>query len=571
MAILLPAMIAVALAAPAGAGLVVTSPDAATAGGLQNRLEARLAGAVVPGDVLATRIASERPAQPPATDLVLQREAERLLAATQTAFYEGNLDGALAHIADLDELTRDARALTVRVRGLTLLWRAAVFLEIPASRAAADAPVREALALLPDPVVDERSFPPSLVALAARTRTSLPKVTLTVAGLPEGAALRIDDLDIPIPAVRGAPFVIVVPAGRHRLQAWAAGWQTSTIPIDVPANLTVSLHLALALEQADELALNEAGADRGRKDQLEALAKRLGVGTLAVVTQRSIGEPIAGFLWRDGTLERAPAVPPTVRGEESLALWMAQRLARTPRVAANATVSLTPTVAAIGALRAYDVHGKGGGYSAMFGGAGARASGVTTWRGWLAEAEGSYLSYALSPVTAELPDGGRTRGNGGSTAVLTMTGGRRWRGAGFAPYTSAGASYERHDAADLVTADGPLRFFPSHRRIALEAHIGASWPRSFGVLQGRLLLQPWSSYVETPRANGHHGAPGIGFGWELGLERPRGPWLLSARARGERRSVAFRGPADAPLSPGLRDVSVTESSHSLLVTAGRRF
>ena len=568
-------MMVAALAAPPAA-LVVTSQDTAGAGALQRRLEAKLAGSVIPAEVLAKRLAVA--ARAPSTDPVLQREAERLFEATQKAFYGGNLDDAVARIADLDKLTLDTPALPMRERGRMLLWRAAVFLEVPVTKAAADAPVREALALVPDLVVDERSFPPQLVALATRTRKSLRRVTLTISGLPAGAAMRVDDLDLPAPAIAGAPFVVSVPGGRHRLQAWAAGFDTATIAVEVPLDVTLTLHLPLALDPADALALAESATGTAADERLAALARKLDVGVLAVVTQRSVGATIAAFVWR-GTIERAPAFPATAAGEDSLALWLAQRLAskssskppRPPRARGDGALALTPAVAAIGAVRTYDVAGKGSGYSAMFGGAGLRASGVGTWRSVLATAEASYVSYALSPATADLADGRRATGNGGSTTTFLAAGGWRLQSTGFSPYAVAGASLEQHTANDLVTSGGSLHFFPSHRRVALEVLAGVTWPRSFGVLQGRVMVQPYSTYEESPSANGGSPSPQIGVGWELGLERPRGAWLLSARARGERRSVDFRGTADAPLSPSVRDARVTETNHSLLITAGRKF
>lgn len=574
----LPAMMLVVLSAnaAAGVGLVATGADPATSGGLQRRLEAKLAGSVVPVDELGSRLAGGAPSHAPATDLVLQREADRLLEATKRAYYDGNLDQALARIADLDKLTADAAGVSMRDRALMLLWRATVLLEKQATQAAAESPAREALAyaLVPELVVDERSFPPQLVELASRVRKTLRPVKLTVAGLPPGAGLRVDDVIAAAPAP-GMPFMVSVKAGRHRLQAWAPGFAATTISADVPTDVVMTSSLPLALAAADALALAETAAGRPSADRLNALAKTLGVDVLAVAVQRTAGAPISAFIWRSSRAQSAQPVPPTPAGEDALALWIAQRIAPKPgRVGApraSEPTALTPSVAAIGAVRTRDVRGTGGGYAATFGGAGARVSALGTWRSWLGAAEVSYVSYALSPVTADLPEGGEADGHGGATVAAALAGGWRLRGAGFSPFVSAGPSFERHEARDLATPEGTLHFFPSHQRVSLDVHAGATWTRAFGVLQARLTVQPWSLYRESPGSSGRSPAPAPGLGWELGLERPRGPWILSGRYRGERRTVGFSGTADAALSPTLRDVTVTETSHAISVTAGRRF
>lgn len=576
--VFLPAMVVVVLSAsaPASVGLVATGADPATAGGLQRRLEAKLSGAVTPAGVLGKRLATGAAAQAPATDLVLQREADRLLEATQKAYYDGNLDEALVRIADLDKLTADAPTLPMRDRALMLLWRAAVLLEKQATQAAAEDPAREALtfALVPELVVDERSFPPQLVALAARARKSLKPVKLTIAGLPDGAGLRVDDVDVPAPAP-GTPFTVRVNTGRHRLQAWAPGFDATTISADVPADVVMTSNLPLALDPADALALAETAAGRTAAARLNALAKKLGVDVLVVATQRTAGAPISAFVWRGSRAELAEPVPPTAAGEDALASWIAQRIApkevavRTP--SGGRRFSLEPSIAAIGAVRTRDVQGEGGGYAATFGGAGTRLSATGTWQALLATGEISYLSYALSPVTADLPDGENARGSGGSTTAVALAGGWHRAAARFSPFARLGASYEDHEANDLSTPSGALGFFPSHQRLSLEIHGGTSWEQPFGVLRGTLTVQPWSSYAESPTSSGHSPAPGVGLGWELGLERPRGPWLLSAQYRGARTTVGFRGRADAPIAPALAGVTVTETSHALSLTAGRRF
>lgn len=571
---LVPAiLVAVLAAAPVSprAGVIATGPDAAAAGGLQRRLEAKLAGNVVPAEELAKRLAT--PGLAPSTDMVLQREAERLLDATQKAFYEGSLDDALARIAELDKLTVDAPSLPMRNRALLLLWRAAVLLEKQAVTAA-EAPAREALAysLVPPLVVDEKTFPPPLVTLVTKLRKTTTTAKLTLAGLPAGTSFRIDDADIAVPA--GGAFALNVPTGRHRLQAWATGYAAATLSTDVLADLSVSLSLPLALEPADALALMEAASGRADRARLDALAKRLDLDVLVVATQKSVGAPISTYEWKKSKIAAAPVVPPTPAGEDAIAMWSAQRLASQKARSGPRTVSplsITPSVAAFGSVRTFDVKGSGGSYSALFGGPGMRAGAVATRGNVVGGAEVSYATYSLSPVTADLPDGGSAKGSGGTTMAGALAGGWRFRRDGLAPYVAGGVSFERHAADDLASSAGELSFFPSHERVSLDVTAGFAWPLSFGVVQGRATVQPVSTYSESPRMSGRDAAPGPGLVLDAGVERPYGPWLLSARFRGERITVGFRGQASAPVSPSLRNASVTETAHSLSIVAGRRF
>src|SRR5205085_5175133 len=129
------------------------------------------------------------------------------------------------------------------------------------------------------------------------------------------------------------------------------------------------------------------------RERLDALAARLGVETLVIASQRAAGAPLGAVVWHRSKAAVADPAPPTAAGEETLARWIAAHLAadaprvRAPRTPGSGALALTPAVAAIGAVRQRDLAGRGGGYSATFGGAGAQVSGLATWSSWIAFAD----------------------------------------------------------------------------------------------------------------------------------------------------------------------------------------
>ena len=571
-------VVAVSLAAPSGsAGVVVSGPDPAASGALQRRIEARLAGLAAGAETLAPRLASSGTPRAPVVDVALQQEGDRLLKASESSYYDGNVDDALARLAELEKLATDSPAMPVRTRARLLVWRAAIFLEKTGTQSAAETPMREALAIAPDLVIDERTFPPLVVALASRVKKTLKPVQVTLSGLPAGAKLRVDDVDVPAPPA-GAAWRTRVPAGRHRFQAWAPGYELVTTPFEATTDAAISLSLPLALEPAEARAFAAVSATRGSAEALAPLAARLDVELLAGVVRTNSG--LSGFLWHRKKVELAPASPATPAGETAIADWLAARIREKAAQAVQSRSAPPPrnewgfSAAALGAARTRDTRGGGNAYSATFGGAGAALGGSGRVGSWIGLGEVSYLSYGFSPVTADLPDGRRATGNGGATIGAELAGGWQLVRPESSPsfFAAAGLGFERHDAADLETSDGSLGFFPSHQRTSLELHAGGRYPLRIADLHARVTLRPLSQWSEDPDgASGSDASGGLGLGLRLGASRERGAWQLAARYQLEHNTATFSGTAQTPLARPVRDAVVTETVHGFAVQAGRRF
>lgn len=570
-----PLLLVVTIAAsPAGsAGVVISGPDPVAAGSLQRRIEARLSGVASGADVLAPRLASTGTPRAPVVDAAMQQEGDRLIAAAERAYYEGDVNGALAQLSDLERIVAESPGMPVRTRARLLVWRAAIFLEKAGTHPAAESPLREALAIAPNLVVDERSYPPLVVALAARVKRSLKTVQVVVTGLPADARVRIDDADVP---ASGGTWKVMVPAGRHRLQAWGPGRELVTTMFEAAADTTIAVSLPLALEPAEAQAFAAIASGRGGADALAPLSARLRVNTIAGVVRTPAG--LAGFLWHRGKVEAAPVSPATAAGEIAIADWIAARLRERNATLARgsappARMGWAVSAGLAGGARSREANG-GSSYAATFGGAGATAAVSGRVGRWIGLGEMTWLSYGFSPVTADLPDGRSASGDGGTTIAGELAAGWQLLRPESAPsvFAAAGMGFERHTATDLRTGGAELGFFPSHTRMSLDVHGGGRYPLRALVLEGRLTVRPFSTWSEDPAGfTGRDPVAEPAFAARLGASRQRGAWLFSARYELARRTISFSGDAQAPLATPLHDAVVTETLHGFALQAALRY
>lgn len=589
------------LATPPRVGVIAVGEDAASAGELQRTIELRLSASPKVQLAPASDLSAALPPAParaarPAVDAAIAKEAATLLQAATDAYYEDRAADALGKLGELAALQERTQAFPVSERVRLLLWRTAVFLALK-DGAQAEAEALAALSLNPDVKVDLNEFKPSVKDAVDRVRTrGFRLVTVVVSGLPPGSTLELDDRAVT------APFKVSV--GRHRLSARAPGRRDVVRTFDAAGDLSVPMYLPLATDAATDAALaalaSSENPSREQRSVADGLLAKAKLDWLIVAIAPPGAEPRAVALAATGAQHASGAMT-----AGNLAAWTDQRVTST----SSATVAATPrpartprppgpppaagkasTVAILAdggvawTTRTRTLQGKSGRpFETSFAGVGPRVA-VDVSRGSpFAHAEAAWTTYGISTLDVTLPDGSGTQVTGGTTAQGRLLAGWRHafgdREASPSVFAALGGSFETHAAKDVRDpATGDLGLLTGYSRTAVELALGARYPIAApGSLRpsvhAALAVAPVSTWTEDPAgASGAKPATAPSFAWNLGVAlSPVERLVVALDYSGAARSVAFDGAAQAPADPAIEDATITESFHSVGITAGYRF
>lgn len=591
----------VLFAAPPRVGVVVVGDDPGAAGELQRTIELRLGankklelvGATELGAALPPALA--RPAGTRPIDPALQKESAALLQEATDAYYQDRAAVALDRLAALQALQDRTQAFPVTERVRILLWRTAVFLALK-DDTQAEAEALAALTLMPDAKVDLNEFRPSVKDAVDRVRArGLRTVTVVVSGLPAGGTLELDDRPVT------APFK--TSAGKHRLSARAPGRRDVVRTFDASSDLSLSMFLPFATDAAtDAMFVALASNPDPTKEQrqpADLVASKLKLDWIVIAASGGA----RAIVLSPKTHHTSPASTPG-----NLAAWIEERIVggaavavatpiATPRAVAVATPRpvrpqgpKTPLVLAAGGglawtTRSRSLEGKdGGGFETSFAGVGPRVTVDASFGSPFAHVEAAWINYGISTLDVTLPDGSSKSVSGGTTTIGRLHagwrqsfGGRGEPDAAPSVYGALGGSFETHAANDVKDpAAGELGLLTSYSRTAIEVALGGRYPLGGSLrpaISAGVIVAPSSTWSETPAdTSGTSPKPAVGFGWNLGVAAtPVSNLYVAIEYAGSTRSVAFSGTADAPVDPALTDPTITESFHSLGVTAGYRF
>lgn len=590
--------------------VISVGDDELAAGALQRDLEQAIAR--VPGVTLvATSSAAVALAgtvlnpQMPVPDTTRQAEWDESFKRVDRLYLEDRIPEALQKLQEISESHDRTAFVPAAERVRLLLWRATV-LFAKGDNVGTESRVRAALVIDPDLVIGS-TFPPSIAEFAVAVRAEgFRKVRLVVGGLPGSAVVKVDGRPLPKDGR--------IPAGWHRVAAWAPGFRWAEIGVEADVDKALTLSLPLAPRDDVERRLRRtalAGPDDVPDDEiLRELARTIGADALVIATRigrTTAADPcapgdaaapaprraegrFAAVLWRTGRLRRlvpAPRFADTTEGSRQLASWLGDTL----RTASNGFFSTigTTLVTSIGPEARFSrtSDASRNGYDlALFGAT--TTIGVQFAPGvWIAELEGSgYLygstaQYADSRTSELEPERGIRKdgkvGGGGGWRVRAGAG-RRFLLLGTSFDRGLWASgkliggWEHRGSEDLEDGDGnSLGFFPSYQRVIAggEVRVGAGIPRT--TLEVELATNSgWSNWWEVPSGQGkstlgRQPQSDPAFGGELLLGWRRRDVRLVGSLRAERQSVAFSGRTRAPVEPRIRDARMEEAVFMSLV------
>lgn len=583
---------------PPRVAVVCIGDDPVTTGACQREVETRFVApkfALRDAPDLAASIASRTPPADP-SDPSERRRAAEMLEAGAKAYYDDKLVDALDRLAAVQALHERASGISTDERIKLLLWRTAVFLAL-GDRPKAEAEARGALILSPSLQVDLSVFRPSVKSLVDEIRAAgLPSATILFSGTPPGADVKID----------GRPVTdrMQVPLGRHRLVARAPGFLEVERSIEVSGDASIPLAMPLFLDPHLEkllVAIAEKGvvsADGKRTLDRVAEKARVDAVVLALVRTRATPADARVLVYWRASLAPSSAGTPQATSVAAIAdLAFARADATAPAAIAamrklpGAVAARTPApppppsgersrlalaargdIAIVSRERAVDSE-DGAGFSSGFVGIGPRVA-VDLSRGTLiGEVEGSFVSYSLSTLDVNLPDGGRSTVTGGSTVAARAGAGVRWPAReSIALVGLAGIAWEAHRGDDIRDG-GAVGLFPSETRIAIDVRGAVHADVSRFTLVAGAGLSPWSQTSEAPSGTtGRDPSSAIAPSWQLGAHlEPRRGWNAGLVYEGELRTTTYSGAADLPLDPPLTDVSVRQTLHTVVLTLRRSF
>jgi hypothetical protein len=560
-----------ALLLAARVAVIVTGPDPSAAD-VQAAIEARLShdGAI---ELTGADALTVKPGPTPPLDPATKQKANDLLAKVRADYVQDKLVDALDGLATLAAIQGQNSALVpLADRVIVKVWRTAVLLAMQdKERAAFEA--RAALELQPDLVIDLDTFRPSLADFFDSQRPSVSKVQVAIEGLPAGAQLFVDG--IPVPGTR-----LTLGAGTHIFEARAPGRRTATRTRDIGSDLSLPMHLALALDPASEAqARDGVAADK----EPRGLAAKLKADVLVLATA---GPEIHVSVWkRGGSSKGGPFT-----GPEPAAEWVAGALAPAPvatptpvaRVEPNGITGSSDYPVSLGwafASRSRALaDASGDRYSGSFVGSGPSVSGEGTAGPLVTAIQASWIRYTSSSVNR--PDLTRSDVGGGTQIDARAGAGGRVR---FGPEWNAAPQalarldfvYQQYHAHDIHDASGALGIFPSLNRNAVELVIGGRMPMRPITAGGELGIGLWSSERERP--SGTTGTspadrlPALSWRIDAGW-RIRDDMELGAAYHGEYRVIGFHGTAHAPVGTGtIEDARRRENVQSITLFLRRPF
>ena len=580
-------------APPAKIAIVVVGGDDRSAAAVQAAAEAR-AGSL-PG--VSLRRASDLAATlgqrtPPDAGAwhgspTARAEATELLTSVRKAYFSDRAAQAAAALDRLAALLERTKDVPAGMRARVPLWRAAIA-TAAGNAATARNEIVVALAIDPSLTVGEE-LPPSVGELVRSARGDARTRRITLAAVPDGALVRLDDV-----AVEGTS--LMVGPGPHKIEVSAPGLRTFSQVVDPAGDVTLPVHAAIALPPSwagplDAIAWRGSLTDADRKG-VESLARRAGnLDVLAVIALRPDGARIG--VWRRnrepsfatptgdapdaiaaslaGALTAAPATavgrPGPPPGEETRKTPPAAPRAEGPAlavrlVAAPVFAVWTRQVSSRSPGRGFDVPGLSGAGAELRAHAG---------RGLLI-ADAALEAVQFGPIQTARPDGRDVSVSGG-----LMLRGRAGAGVQVPLGTlslaaTAGGFHESHAAEDVKAADGEATgTFTSHTWTGAELRAAAVLELEATALSMEAAVSPFSVWRETPAgATGRNPVTSPAFGVGLGASRPVGARGALVVVYGfQTRSVAFEGTGTAELGP--RDARLTETVHHVSVGWQHRF
>ncbi len=594
-------------------GLICVGDEPARVGYFQRVIEERLSQlpgiVVVPTeklvDLLAPTVAEGESAVAPA----VRDEAERLHHEATEAFFANRLALALdrfaAHATVLDGHDGFTLAERVRVR----LWRATVFLLLD-DRSQAEREVIEALVLDPALKVDLTEFRRSVQSLVEELRPRLPPVvSISVTDAPSDARFSVDGGETALP-------LRLVP-GRHRLVVSSRGRRSVSQTVEATADASLSIPLPIAVDAEVEGALTslvwQGRPSAGHAAALADLAGLLDVEWLLVVAERGGMEAGSRAIListaRGGRYVASSVYPTTVEAADRMATWAMAKLRTAPKGSPATVVaapespaasmpSAIPTpptdptrptwsrweidgrISVVSGLRSRTIASSGTSFDSGFSVGGTTLAVGARRSVFFLSLEALLASGGLSTLDVRLPDGTRSRVNGGATLRGRAVGGLRWKirhsdGAPRFAILNASIQSERHRSEDVRDDDGAaLRLLPSHRRTDAVISVGLSQDWHLGSRAQETSLElgttVWGTLDEDPpNASGHDGGSAAGRAFLFrathgcaGSERLD----VTAGYTGTVRRVQRTGPARNPFA--FESAVLRESEH--LLTAGVR-
>ena len=229
-----------ALAAPGSlrTAVVITGNDDLASGSLQRELQKQLSKPgieVVPLHEVAAALAgltggAEVPV--PLVEAKIREDWEALFTQVSQSYLDDRLQDALLRLNDIRLKHDQTPFVPVAETQRRLLWHATLLLA-QGEAEAAESRVRAALTLDPETVIDGRVFPPGVRNLAKTVKDGgFRRVRLEVVGVPPGGKVLVDGK--PLPEDKK------IPAGSHRVAAWAPGFRWVEQPVNANENAEVA-------------------------------------------------------------------------------------------------------------------------------------------------------------------------------------------------------------------------------------------------------------------------------------------------------------------------------------------
>lgn len=304
--------------------VVVVAKDASVAGDLQFETESAVAqmAPAAPAAEMAPVLGSSEVPAPDAPDL--EKQTKDLVASGQAAYYGNRTTDAVRDLAAaaalLDKRVRVGAAERASVRLALVAARIAA-----ADRAGALEDARRALAYDRELEVDPDAYPPSVVAVFEEAKAAQPtRHQVTITRLPASSSVRVDGAPVNGSRTAAGALRFETGPGRHWLDVTAPGFRAVERAIEVVADTSIAVPLAIdaraGLSQALRTVVLRGEAKEVDEKALSDLGKRLSVDAIAVVVADA--GSLRGAVWSAGAVTFSATFPADAAGVRRTAAWV---------------------------------------------------------------------------------------------------------------------------------------------------------------------------------------------------------------------------------------------------------